>query len=145
MPLNWKNIIGEIKPKERIPEIQNTPALDLPKIEIPNNNYPGKYKPGYPYAQTNRVVESNGGVIVATYDPGRILTIISNHSSNIVYVHFSETGGYGSGMRLNADGGTLWIGRSTDMPYTGPVRVVGNVGGSWVGIINITENSYADF
>lgn len=55
----------------------------------------------------------------------RKFAILQNDdAANVVYIGLGPNAALNAGVRLNAAGGSLWIGRTTDMPYTGEVFAI---------------------
>lgn len=55
------------------------------------------------------------------WDDSRYFSVIVNDSANTIYIDLGANPVLGQGLRINANGGWLSIGKDTDFPYGGEV------------------------
>ena len=66
----------------------------------------------------------------------RVTAAIVNDSANTVYISFGGPAALNSGIRLNANGGSIVLGLATDIPYTGDIYAIATASPS---VVTVTE------
>lgn len=92
-----------------------------PKMPDQNINVKGYRR--YSVARISEFTVSVGATatVILRLNHARLYAVIVNDSANDVYLSFSPNSVVGSGIRLNALGGTIIFGLATDIPFTGDV------------------------
>ncbi len=76
-------------------------------------------------------------VRVMSYNTDRRLAVITNDSINDIYIGFGRSVVSGSGIRLNANGGTFEFGLFTTFPYFGEIWAIAAFAGNNVGFVEV--------
>lgn len=115
---NTRNLRGD----ERLSVITD-PVLQPVEQDLKLVNQVGDVK--LDYARTSGSISVGpGSVIIVQRNINRIFCAIVNDSINTVYLTFGPVATANAGIRLNANGGSIVLGLSTDMPYTGIISAI---------------------